>query len=60
MNTLLSVFWRHNPSFCISISISSISECSSTECNSFGDFETLVILPAILVPTKSPVTSAVF
>ena len=30
------------------------------ECNSFEDFETLVILFAILLPIKSPVASAVF
>ena len=28
--------------------------------NSLGDFKTLVILPAILLPIKSPVSSAVF
>ena len=34
---------------------------SFCECNSLGDFfETLVILPAILLPIKSPVASAVF
>ena len=35
-------------------------ECLSFEYNSFGDFEILVILSAILLPIKSSVASVVF
>ena len=47
-------------SFGISLSFSSVFKCDSFECNYFGDFETLVILSAVLLPIKSPVTPAVF
>ena len=42
-------------SFDIYVSFSSVFEC-----NSFGDFEILVILSAILLPSRSLVASAVF
>ena len=45
--------------FLILLLVSS-AECISFECNSYGDFEILVILSAILLPIKSPVASAVF
>ena len=47
-------------SFGISASCSSVFKCNSLECNFFRNFETLVILSAILLPIKSPVPSAVF
>ena len=51
-------------SFGISPSFLSVFEChsfehSSTECNSFKDFEIVAILSAILLQVKSPVASAV-
>ena len=46
--------------FGISVPFSSVFKCNSFECNSFGGFETLVILSAISLPIKSSVASAVF
>ena len=47
-------------SFGISASFSSIFKCNSFECNFFGDFETIVILSAILLPIKPTVASTVY
>ena len=47
-------------SFGITVSLSSVFKCSSFEYSSFGDFETLVVLSAILLQIKSPASSAVF
>ena len=46
-------------SFGIFISFSSVFECNSFKVFC-GDFEILVILPAVLLPIKLPVASAVF
>ena len=43
----------------ISLLASSFLECNFVECFA-EDFETLVILSAIVLPIKSPVSSAVF
>ena len=47
-------------SFGISVLSSFVFKCNSFKCNSFGDFETLITWSAILLPIKSPVSSAVF
>ena len=44
----------------LSVSFLFVFKCNSFEFNSFGDFETLAILWAILLPIKSPVASPVF
>ena len=44
----------------LSVSFLSVFKCNSFEFNSFGDFKTLAILSAILLPIKSPVASPVF
>ena len=46
--------------FCIFISLLALPFSNFVECNFVEDFETLAIISAILLPTQSPVASAVF